>query len=133
MYKILFLLFSTTCFGQNSFETDTVSKIAFFADSQLEAESIAIRDIKNNNISIFIESNWASIIYPTDSVFEKKFNVKFIFQGCISSKYAVNYNYIIFNFFLKTFDKKWMKEIRKDAVGFKKWKKNKNELTILKF
>ncbi|MFK7050411.1 hypothetical protein FLACOL_00507 [Flavobacterium columnare] len=104
MYKILFLLFSITCFGQNNFETDTNSKIAF-ADSQLEAESIAIRDIKNNNISIFIENNPSPIIYSSDKDFEKKFNIKFILQGCTSSKYAVNYNYIIFNFFLKTFDK----------------------------
>ena len=42
---------------------------------------------------------------------------------------------IIFDYLKKAYGKKWMKEIRDDAVGFKKWKKlnrkqrNKNNKT----
>lgn len=80
-------------------------------------------DIQNNSIFILLQSGISPIVYSTDIVFEKKYNLHFIDEGCVSSFCAKEYNFLIFDYLYKTFGKKWMKEIRKDAIGFKEWKK----------
>lgn len=130
-YLIIFLIFNINCVSQNNFSSSAASRIAF-ANSQLESEYLAKEDIETKNIYIFLEGDWDSIVYSTDKGFEKKYNVIFIDQGCIESKFSLNYNFVVYNFIYKTYGRKWMKEIRKDALGLKEWKRNKAKKTILK-
>jgi hypothetical protein len=69
---------------------------------------------------------WNSpIVYATDSAFETKYNVRFHDYGCIgaSNLNMMSYNGIMFDFLESKYGKVWRKEIRKDAVGFKEWRK----------
>ena len=128
-YCIFFLFFNLFSFCQTNYEPTGAEKIHFI-NSQLEAELLAKEDISKQNIYIFIQADFAPIIYSTDKYFEKNFKIKFIYQGCIKSEFVIYYNLIIFDYLDKTFDKKWKKEIRKDAIGFKNWKSKKMK-TIL--
>ena len=58
-----------------------------------------------------------------NKTFEDKYNIKFYEQGCIGSNCAKEYNEIIFDYLFKKYGKKWTKQIRKDVIGFKNWKK----------
>ena len=123
----LLLLISNFCFSQNksdnTYNNSDASKVHFIDDC-LKAEEFAYNDIKNNTIFIFLQSGEAPTVYSLDKTFEKKYNVNFNEQGCIGSKCAEAYNQIIFDYLYKTYGNKWMKEIRKDILSYKHWKKN---------
>lgn len=123
-YIILFLFFNLFCFSQTKYEGSGAEKVQF-AKSQLEAEYLAKEDINNQNIYIFLQGGITPIVYPTDKYFEKSYKIIFNEEGCTGSEYSKYYNCIIFNYLTKTFGNKWTKEIRKDANGFKEWKKKK--------
>lgn len=118
------LLFTLFCYGQNDIKTHN-EHLSF--GNKIEAETSAKEDINNNNIFIYLNGGLTPIFYPTDKIFEKKYSIKFNEQGCTGSEFSIYYNYIIYNHLSKTFGKKWIKEIRKDAIGFKEWKKHINK------
>lgn len=124
-YLIVFLIFSINCVGQIDLNSSSAAKISYVS-SELEAKKLAEEDIKNNFIVVFIQGGFAPVVYTTDKIFEKKFNVNFWIQGCVIDKLSITYNFVIFDYLYKTYGKKWVKEIRKDALGFKEWKKQKN-------
>ena len=126
-------------YGQNKSFKDTVdesnvTKILLEIDCN-SINPIVEEDIKNEYVFIFLNGGASPIRFSTDESFEKKYNIYFYEQGCINSLCAESYNMIIFDYLKKAYGKKWMKEIRDDAVGFKKWKKlnrkqrNKNNKT----
>lgn len=59
--------------------------------------------------------------------FEKKFKVYYYEQGCVGpdNELMKEYNYVIFNYLSDTYGKKWKREIRKDAIGLRQWKRKK--------
>jgi len=124
----LFLFLSIFAFGQSKKLTNEeikisgVSKINFIENCN-EATKLAETDIKNEIIVLFLQSGEAPIIYYEDEIFKKKYNVFFYEQGCIGSNCTKEYNKIIFNYLLNKYGKKWIKQIRKDVIGFKDWKK----------
>lgn len=129
MKQLLILLFiSNFTFGQFKKLTDEeinnsgASKINFITNCN-EAEKLAETDIKNETIFLFLQSGEAPIIYNEDKIFEKKYNINFYEQGCIGSNCAKKYNQVIFDYLLKKYGKKWIKQIRRDTIGFKDWKK----------
>ncbi len=129
MKQLLILLFlSNLAFGQSKKLSDEVinnsgaSKINFIKDCN-EVNKLAETDIKNETIFLFLQSGEAPIIYSKDVTFEKEYNIKFYEQGCIGSNCTKEYNKIIFNYLLNKYGKKWIKQIRKDVIGFKDWKK----------
>lgn len=131
--KLLFilLLVSNFCFAQTKqsdyeFNNSGASKINF-VDTPEQAKELAYSDIKNNKIFIFLHSGIEPIIYQSDISFENKYNLHFNELGCIGSELAINYNLEIFNYLYKAYGKKWIKEIRKDTLGFKKWKTNNKQ------
>ena len=125
---LFFLFFCHLSFSQSVKLTDKeinnsgASKINFI-DNCNEATKLAEIDIKNKTIFLFLQSGAAPILYFGDKTFEEKYNIKFYEQGCIGSNCAKEYNEIIFDYLFKKYGKKWTKQIRKDVIGFKNWKK----------
>ena len=119
---------------QDAIDESNVNKILLEIDCN-SINPIVEEDIKNEYVFIFLNGGASPIRFSTDESFEKKYNIYFYEQGCINSLCAESYNMIIFDYLKKAYGKKWMKEIRDDAVGFKKWKKlnrkqrNKNNKT----
>ena len=125
------LLISNFCLAQTKqldieYNNSGVSKI-HFVDNPEQAKNLALSDIQIGKIFVIIHSGNGPIVYLSDSIFENKYNLKFNELGCVGSKFAINYNYEIFEYLHETFGKKWTKEIRKDALGFKQWKKNRKK------
>jgi hypothetical protein len=82
----------------------------------------ASKDIQANKPSVLLQGGIAPIVYTTDKVFERKYNVVFYDFGCVaadSQECLLAYNKTIFEYLDRTFGKKWRKEIRKDAIGLK--------------
>lgn len=127
--KIIFTFFLIThfCFGQNksddSFNESGALKTEMSSDC-INVKGFADTDIKNNNIYILLQGGISPVVFPKDKIFEKNFNIRFHDQGCIGSRCSETYNQYIFDYLYKKYGTKWMKEIRKDVLGFKKWKKN---------
>lgn len=119
---------------QDAIDESNLNKILLEIDCN-SINPIVEEDIKNEYVFIFLNGGASPIRFSTDESFEKKYNIYFYEQGCINSLCAESYNMIIFDYLKKAYGKKWMKEIRDDAVGFKKWKKlnrkqrNKNNKT----
>ena len=85
-----------------------------------EVASLAQKDIDDNKISIFVQGGIAPMVYKSDGVFEKKYELQYFDLGCIGNNCAEVYNQTIFDYLTKTHGKNWIKTIRKDVVGLKK-------------
>jgi len=125
--NLILLILSNFCFSQTnqfdeSFKKSHLSIILMENDCEKVVDLIKA-DIKNNSIFILLQGGIVPIRYSDDSDFEKKYNILFYEQGCVGSQCAEFYNFLIFDYLYKTYGKKWIKEIRKDAIGFKEWKK----------
>ena len=107
---------------QDAIDESNVNKILLEIDCN-SINQIVEEDIKNDCIFIFLNGGAAPIRFSSDESFEKKYNIYFYEQGCVNSLCAECYNMIIFDYLKKAYGKKWIKEIRDDAVGFKKWRK----------
>lgn len=133
LYNLLFLLFVTqNSFGQNHKLPDsilnksTVSKITFSGANCENIEKWAKSDISNKTLFLFLHSGIAPVKYTTDEAFEIKYGIYFQDFGDIMSadeKCVIKYNSIVFDYLTKKYGKGWVKEIRKDVIGFKGWKK----------
>lgn len=134
-HNLLFLLLfiSSLIFGQNRELTDddyrnsTLGIIELANPETCEEIDERIKaDFKNNTIFLFLQSGIAPIIYDSDKDFENKYGIYFSDFGCIAPDYkcVIEYNNHVFDYLNETFGKKWMKEIRKDIIGFKEWKRN---------
>ena len=119
-----FFLFTLFCYGQN--DKKMYNEHLSFGDN-IEAETSAKDDIKNNNIFIYLNGGLTPIFYPNDKSFEERYSIKFYEEGCIGSEFSIYYNFIIYEYLSKTFGNKWITEIRNDAIGFKEWKKRTNK------
>jgi hypothetical protein len=105
--------------------SSTYSKLNFIQISE-NARIIAKEDISKSSIYIFLKGGICPLVYTTDSAFMAKHNVMYYDFGCLPPPIdnIENYNFEIFIFLRASFGKKWIKEIRKDAVGLKKWRKS---------
>lgn len=80
----------------------------------------AIIDIEKHEQKIFLPGGFiSSTITKEDSIFEKKYQIKFISQGCVKfeGENELEYNQEIFKYLDKKYGKKWRNEIRIDAIG----------------
>jgi hypothetical protein len=116
------LSFCQTKSFDEAYRESNVSKVILETNCE-NINSLIEKDINSNSIFLFLQSGIAPIRFYTDGKFEEKYDLHYFEQGCIGSNCAENYNFIVFNYLYKTFGKKWMKEIRKDTLGFRKWKK----------
>lgn len=113
-------------------ETDTtinVSKSITDLDLLIIAEceinkDIAKRDIDKNKPRLLFSGGIAPVIYSDQDKFEKKYGVKYSDYGCVTPSYECieQYNKEIFKYLDNKFGKSWRREIRKDVIGYKRWK-----------
>lgn len=95
----------------------------FIVDFNTYNRKRAVNDIEKKNIEILLPGGIvSSAIFPNDSNFEKKYNVKFASQGCTRNPgdNESEYNQEIFKFLDQKFGKEWRDEIRQDAIGLKR-------------
>lgn len=99
-----------------------------FISSEADAVQLAKYDLERGTPYINLQGGISPKFYKSDSVFEKTFHVFYFEHGCTSPVYEFMevYNFVIFNHLSATYGNKWMKKIRKDAIGFKVWKKKNN-------
>lgn len=96
-----------------------------FVNSRNEATKLANEDIANGTPFLLLAGGIAPVIISTDPEFERRYGIYFYEYGCTGpeSKYINAYNEVIFNFLTEQFKKSWLKEVRKDVIGLKEWKK----------
>lgn len=91
----------------------------YWEQSEFNAEG-ALRDIKNNNMRVLLPGGIIQLTTTTsDSMFEKKYNVHFLSQGCVRlpGENQSAYNQEIFKYLDLKFGQDWRREIRSDAIG----------------
>lgn len=136
---ILFILIlglnSTFCFGQKE---EIIDSIFINSDSPSEfrllmlencknAYIIADQDIEKNTIQLLIVGGIAPSVYPSDQVFELKYQVLYYDYGDLAAKGECMfiYNSKVFDYLTENYGNTWRKEVRKDVYGLKEWKKKK--------
>lgn len=97
-----------------------------FVENEVEAKKLAQIDIENKVLVLFLQSGISSITYPNDTLFQNKYNLFYFELGCVSQEPSIieSYNLQVFKFLDGKFGKDWRKKIRKDIIGFKKYKKS---------
>ncbi len=129
---IVFIIQTLFVFGQSRVLTDDdfnksgAIKLTFVTTKE-EAIELAKNDIKKGIPFILLQSGIAPVVYTTDSIFVSKFKAYYYEQGCVGPDYELmkTYNFVIFDFLTDMYGKKWRREIRKDAIGLKQWKRKK--------
>ncbi len=96
----------------------------YIAYSEFTAEG-ALHDIENNQMRILLPGGLIQeTTNASDSLFEQKYHVRFLSQGCVrlpgEDQHA--YNQKIFNYLDKKYGRRWRREIRQDAIGLKQKK-----------
>jgi len=80
----------------------------------------ALQDIQNNSVCLFIPGGIVDPrIYPSDTIFELKYNLSYHSNGCVLFE-VKEYNETVFEYLDKTFGSDWRKYVRKDVIGLKK-------------
>lgn len=107
------------------------SKLIFATPTNARCEAagqLAEKDIANNLPFICLAGGIAPmVIVPSDSQFEEKFQVHYYEYGCspADSVCIVAYNSHVFTYLSDRYGTRWIKLVRKDAVGLKEWKKSR--------
>ncbi len=130
LLSFFLLSFFTICQAQTGKLRDDImnnsaaTKI-IFVESLQEARDLAKIDIANQTPILLLQSGIAPTVYSTDFKFEEKYKVYFNDSGCSgpAKEFAIEYNNTIFEYLTNKYGKKWMKEIRKDVIGFKDYKR----------
>ena len=101
------------------------SKLTFITDKN-QAEIMAKSDIQNGQPFLLLMGGIAPTILASDSQFEKEYGIYFFEVGCTGpeNEIMIAYNNIIFEHLNNTKTKKWIKDVRRDVIGFKEWKKS---------
>jgi hypothetical protein len=86
-------------------------------------------DITQNRAKLLIYGGISPIIYANQIAFETKYNISYFDFGDTgpSLECARSYNFEIFRYLTEKSGNSWMKEIRKDVVGFDDWKRSINK------
>lgn len=83
----------------------------------------ALSDIEIKNMRLLLPGGFVSSkIYDSDTLFEKKYNIKYFSRDCIiySGENEEEYNQQIFNYLDKRYGQSWRKEVRTDVIGYRK-------------
>ncbi|PTR01089.1 hypothetical protein C8P68_101320 [Mucilaginibacter yixingensis] len=130
---MLLLIFQTVHSQSHQLSDDELNNSTFvkmaFADTARNCESMDEwfkKDVKKGTIFLFLQGGIVPAIYLSDKKFEDKYNVHFEDFGCSAPDYQciTRYNIHAFQYLTNLYGKKWMKEIRKDVIGFSTWQKH---------
>lgn len=98
-----------------------------FIGLNVSAQQVITVDLKTKDFpTIYVIGGIASVITKEDLAFAKKYEIQFHDFGCIVPENIEKYeklNAHVFNQLNALFDEQWQKEIRKEILGFEKWKK----------
>ncbi len=135
MKNLIILFFISLCldsYGQAKKLTDDQLNFSganklLLLDNINKVKAIATNDIKRDIPFLLLQSGEAPIGYPADSLFQSKYNINYFEFGCIGPTigYAAEYNKYSFEYLDAKFGKKWRREIRKDVIGLKQYRKSK--------
>jgi hypothetical protein len=79
----------------------------------------AFADIKNQKMTLLLPGGFVSHqIFPKDTIFENKYQVKYISLGCIQFD-VKEYNLTIMNYLDNKYGNVWRKDVRKDVIGIR--------------
>lgn len=81
----------------------------------------ALNDIKHRRAQLVIRGGIVAMHYPQDSVFMRKYHVRFNDPGCVlpeDEACIIAYNQTVFQHLDKKYGYKWRKLVRKDLVGY---------------
>ncbi len=81
----------------------------------------AKKDIKNGLLYLYLPGGFVgSPELNGDKLFQEKYEIIFLSQGCVRSFYdnEKEYNTVVFSYLDKTYGKEWRSSIRKDVIGF---------------
>lgn len=84
------------------------------------------QDIKSNKVTLYILGGIAARVYKEDGAFCRKFKIGFHDFGCLAPlnlDFYSEYNQLVFDYLNEQYGTDWQKEIRKDILGWEKWKK----------
>jgi len=96
----------------------------YWAHSEFNAGG-AQRDIENNNMLVLLPGGLIQLTTTaSDSLFEQKYHVRFLSQGCARrpDEDEQAYNHEVFNYLDQQYGRRWRREIRQDAIGLKQKK-----------
>lgn len=83
----------------------------------------ALQDIKNDEVKLLLPGGIiSSPRLAGDAKFEKKYNIKFLSQGCVRypGENQTEYNQEIFKYLDEKYGSSWRKTIRNDVIGLPK-------------
>ena len=103
-------------FGQQKSSNDSVD---IFSSNMGYDKTKARGDIEKDKAMLIIPGNNGVFHNPKDSLFEKKYHLKYTSLGCGNPDVA-EYNLLIAEYLDKTYGKEWRAVARKDVIGFKK-------------
>ena len=92
------------------------------------AVQLAEKDIANKLPLLCLFGSIApTVMVSSDFQFEQKFQVHYYEYGCSPAENVcmVVYNSQIFKYLFDKYGDRWMKLVRKDAIGLEEWKKNR--------
>ncbi len=100
--------------------------LLLIADCEVNKE-IAEQDIRKKKPKLLLVGSIAPVIYPDQNKFEKKYKIEYYDFGCVSpaNECILQYNERIFEYMDEKYGKSWRKEVRKDVIGFRTYKKTK--------
>ncbi len=124
VFQIVLANSQTYPLSDEDYNNSGATKLTFTTSIE-KAKELAMYDIEKKIPFLFLQSGISPTINPTDTIFEKKYKVYYDEQGCVGpdNEMMIAYNQVIFEFLDKQFGKEWRKSIRKDIIGFKKWKR----------
>lgn len=89
------------------------------------ARELARQDIEKGTPFLLIQSGIAPVVYTTDGIFESQYKAYYYEQGDVApnTQLITAYNIEIFKFLDDQYGRKWRESIRRDVIGFKKWRR----------
>ena len=110
-------------FSDQIYNQSGLSKL-IFANSTDEAGALAKLDIQNKMAFLLLQSGNSPIVYSGDGNFETKYKIKYYDTGCTGPQreWMIAYNWQVFHFLSDKYGNSWLREVRKDVVGLRKWK-----------
>jgi hypothetical protein len=115
-------------FADKKANESSVEKL-LFADSLSQVIRLAKKDIASGAPYLLLRSGISPIVYPSDSIFEQSYKIRYFEWGCTGpdQELLLAYNQVIFSYLEKESGRKWEHAIRKDVIGYKAWKKKRRQ------
>jgi hypothetical protein len=102
-------------------EYSSINKLEVLSSTETHlAKELAIIDIENGHVKLFIVGGISPITYKGQRRFERKFNLQYFDYGDLPPKNfeaLIVYNEFIFDYLTQKYGEKWKKRIRPDVEG----------------